>query len=92
MVRTIRYLNIILIASIIMLSLNAASASSNDISNLKKLIKSSNDPKMNTQSLAFFLATHNYDVTPKNGYVELELGVHDYKVTPDGDNPEILEE
>ena len=73
MVRTIRYLNMILIASLIILSLNTASAASDDIQNLKKLISSSNDHKMNVQDLAFFLATHNYDVTPKNGYVELEL-------------------
>jgi len=91
MVRTTRYLNLILIASLIMLSLNAASASSNDVSNLKKLISSSNDPKMNTQDLAFFLATHNYDVTPKESYVELRLDGQVYKVTPDGDNPEICD-
>ena len=86
-----RYLNIILIASLIMLSLNAASASSDDISNLKKLISASNDPKMSTQDLAFFLATHNYDVTPKESYVELRLDGQVYKVTPDGDKPEICD-
>ena len=74
-----------------MLSLNAASASSDDISNLKKLISASNDPKMNTQDLAFFLATHNYDVTPKEGYVELRLDGQVYKVTPNSDKPELLE-
>lgn len=92
MVRMTRYLNIILIASLIMLSLNAASASSDDISNLKKLISSSNDPKMNTQDLAYFLATHNYDAIPKNGCVELKLDGQAYKLTPNGDKPEILAE
>jgi len=70
----------------------AASSSSNDISNIKIVISASNDPKMNVQDLAFFLATHNYDTTPKEGYVELDLNGHVYKVTPNGDNPEILEE
>ena len=91
MVRTMRYLNLALIASLIILSLNSASASSDDILNLKKLISSSNDHKMNAQDLAFFLATHNYDATPKNGYVELKLDGHIYKVTSDGNNPEICD-
>ena len=43
---------------------------------------------MSTQDLAFFLATHNYDVTPKEGYVELRLDGHVYKVTSNGDKPE----
>ena len=91
MVRTMRYLNLALIASLIMLSLSAASAASDDVSNLKKLISSSNDPKMSTQELAFFLATHNYDVTPKESYVELRLDGQIYKVTPDGDKQEICD-
>jgi len=91
MVRTMRYLNLALIASLIIMSLNSASASSDDILNLKKLISSSNDQKMNAQDLAFFLATHNYDATPKNGYVEIKLDGHIYKVTPHGDKPKILE-
>ena len=91
MVRTMRYLNLALIASLIMLSLSAASAASDDISNLKKLISASNDPKMNTQDLAFFLATHNYDVTPKEGYVELRLDGQVYKVTTNGDHAELCD-
>lgn len=86
-----RYLNLALIASLIMLSLSAASATSDDILNLKKLISASNDPKMSTQDLAFFLATHNYDVTPKKGYVEVRVDGQVYKVTPDGDKPEICD-
>ena len=91
MVRTMRWMNLALSASIIVMSLNAASASSDDISTIKKLISSSNDHKMNARDLAFFLATHNYDATPKNGYVELELDGHAYKVTSDGNNPEICD-
>ncbi len=73
------------------LSLSTAFAASDDIQNLKKIISTSNDPRMNTQDLAFFLATHNYDVRPLEGYVELRLDGRIYKVTPNGDKPEILE-
>ena len=37
---------------------------------------------MDTQDLAFYLATHGFDVTPKNGYVEANLGGRIYKLTP----------
>ena len=47
---------------------------------------------MNTQDLAYFLATHNYDAIPKNGCVELKLDGQAYKLTPNGDKPEILAE
>ena len=80
-----------LIAGLMMLSLSATSAASDDIQNLKKVISASNDPRMNTQDLAFFLATHNYDVRPLEGYVELRLDGQVYKITPNGDKPEILE-
>lgn len=91
MVRTMRFLNLALIACLTMLSLSITSAASDDISNLKKLIVSSNDPNMNAEDLAFFLATHNYDATPKESYVELRLDGQIYKIVPDGDNPEINE-
>jgi len=91
MARATRYLNIVLIASLIMLSLNTAFAASNDISNLKNIISSSNDHKMNSQDLAFFLATHNYDATPRGSYVEVRLDGQIYKVTPNGDHPEICD-
>ena len=84
-----RYLNLALIASLMILSLSAAS--DEDITNLKKLISSSNDPKMSAQDLAFFLATHNYDVRPLEGYVELRLEGQVYKITPNGDEAQSLE-
>ncbi len=80
-----------LIVSLMMLSLSTASAASDDISNLKKIISSSNDPKMNAQDLAFFLATHNYDVRPLEGYVELRLDGQIYRLTPNGDKPELCD-
>ena len=39
---------------------------------------------MDTQDLAFYLATHGFDVTPKGGYVEANLVGRVYKLTPNG--------
>lgn len=86
-----KYLNLALMASLIMLSLSIAATASDDISNIKKLISTSNDPRMSVQDLAFFLATHNYDVKPLKGYVELRLNGQVYKLTPNGDKPELCE-
>ena len=83
--RMMRYQNLALIASLILLSLSTATAASDDISNIKKVISTSNDPKMRVQDLAFFLATHNYDVRPLDGYVELRLDGRVYRLTPNGD-------
>ncbi|MGA9098352.1 MAG: hypothetical protein WB392_05410 [Methanotrichaceae archaeon] len=80
-----RYQNLAIIASLIILSLSTATAASDDIQNIKKVVSTSNDPKMSVQDLAFFLATHNYDVTPKDGYVELRLDGQVYELTPNGD-------
>jgi hypothetical protein len=45
---------------IIMVSLNTASALNGDISDLKSLIANNEDTRIDSQDLAFFLATHNY--------------------------------
>jgi len=42
---------------------------------------------MNTQDLAFFLATHNYNVVPKDVYVELDLNGMILKLTPNREKP-----
>ena len=82
MVREMRYLSLARVASIMMLSLNTATAESDDASSPKKPISATDDPKMNGQDLAFFLATHNYDVTPEEGYIELRLDGQVYKLIP----------
>lgn len=64
-----------------------ASASGNDISELRKSVFSFEDPKITVQDLAFFLATHNYDATPRDGYVELQLNGECYRLVPNGDAP-----
>jgi len=35
---------------------------------------------MTPNDLAFFLATHNYDATPKDGYVQVKIDGTIYKV------------
>jgi hypothetical protein len=67
--------------------LHTASALGNDMSELKQLVSSYDDPKMTAQDLAFYLVTHNYDATPKDGYVELQLDGENYKLVPNGEAP-----
>ena len=83
-----KYLMAIMAACIIITAgLNTASASGEDISDLKKLISVNEDVRMNSQDLAFFLATHNYNVVPKDGYVEIDMVGKIYKLVPNGDEP-----
>jgi hypothetical protein len=42
---------------------------------------------MDTQDLAFFLATHNYNAVPRDGYVELNLNGTIYKLIPNSKKP-----
>ena len=66
-----KYLLAIMAACILMAFMNKASAMGEDISDLKKLISVNEDIRMNSQDLAFFLATHNYSAVPKDGYVNV---------------------
>jgi len=79
-----RYLLAIMAACILMAFMNTASAMGEDISDLKKLISGNEDTRMNSQDLAFFLATHNYDAVPRGGYVELNLNGTIYRLIPNG--------
>lgn len=74
-------------ACILMAFLNTASAVGEDISDLKKLISVNEDTRMNSQDLAFFLATHNYNAIPKEGYVNVNLDGKICKLVPNGDKP-----
>ncbi|VVB64702.1 Uncharacterised protein [uncultured archaeon] len=58
-----------------------------DCTELSKLISQSGDTNMATNDLAFFLATHNYDATPKNGYVQVKIDGTIFKVVPNGSQP-----
>jgi hypothetical protein len=54
---------------------------------LSKLISQNEDAFMTADDLAFFLATHNYDATPKDGYVQVKIEGITYKVVPNGAHP-----
>ena len=82
-----KYLLAITAACILMTVMNTASAMGEDISDLKKLISGNEDTRMDTQDLAFFLATHNYNAVPRDGYVELNLNGTIYKLIPNRDKP-----
>lgn len=82
-----KYLMAIMAACIIAVGLNTASASSEDISDLKKLISVNEDSRMNSQDLAFFLVTHNYSAVPKDGYVNIDVDGKIYKLVSNGDKP-----
>jgi len=82
-----KYLLAITATCILMACMNAASAMSEDISDLKKLISSNEDARMNSQDLAFFLATHNYGAVPKDGCVEVDLNGQICKLIPNGNEP-----
>ena len=80
-----RWVSEIIAICIIMVSFNTATGE--DISDLKKLISTNEDTHINFKDLAFFLATHNYNVIPKDGYAELNLNGKIYKLAPNGDKP-----
>ena len=56
-----------------------------NITSLKNLLTSFDDPGINSQDLAFFLVTHNYDATPVGSQVEVKLNTEVYLLIPNGD-------
>jgi len=76
-----------LLSLVVLLALPTASASSASITDLKFTISCFDDPHMDAEDLAFYLATHGIDATPKGSYVEADLGGDVYKLTPNGAAP-----
>lgn len=70
---------------------NTSTALDNDISKLKGLMYSFEDTKMTVRDLAFYLATHNYDARPAEGYVALEINGGIYRLIPNGDAPGLFD-
>ena len=70
------------------MSASAGNASGTvDHTELLKLIYQNEDPLMTSNDLAFFLASHDFDATPKDGYVEVKLDGEVYKAVPNGNEP-----
>jgi len=82
-----RWLNTIMAVCIIAASLPAVAVSDENISCLKDLLSSFEDQSMNSQDLAFFLATHNYDAVPAGSRVKVSLDGAVYMLIPNGDRP-----
>jgi hypothetical protein len=80
------YLIAALVSVILFESAGQASGAS-DNTELLKLISQNEDPHMTSNDLAFFLATHNFDATPKDGYVEVKLDGSIYIAVPNGNEP-----
>jgi hypothetical protein len=76
-----------IVSIVIMLALPTVSASYDSLSDLESSISGFDDPRMDSEDLAFYLATHNFDATPKGGYVEVDLSGNVYKLTPNGSAP-----
>lgn len=76
-----------LIALAIMMAVPTVSASGESISDLKSLISSFDDPQMNAQDLAFYLASHGFDAIPRGSYAEVNLGGETCKLVPNGSEP-----
>lgn len=61
-----------------------------DSKELTKLISQNCDARMTPNDLAFFLATHNFDATPKDGYVQVKIDGTIRKIVLNGSNSEIV--
>jgi hypothetical protein len=70
-----------------MLAIPSVTASKNTLNELKSAISSFDDPHMDADDLAFYLATHDFDAKPKGSYVEVELGEKICKLIPNGSAP-----
>jgi hypothetical protein len=56
-------------------------------SQLSELISQNEDVQMTAEDLAFFLAMHNFDATPKDGFVQVRVNGIIYNLVPNGANP-----
>ena len=65
-------------------SLTALSSAVADNSALVTLISQNDDPRMDVNDLAFFLATHDFDAVPKKDHVEVQIDDTVYKLVPNG--------
>jgi hypothetical protein len=60
---------------------------SDSYQDLLNLTQTNEDTRMDARDLAFILVTHDFDATPKDGYVIVELNGTIYILTPNRDKP-----
>lgn len=77
----------IIMIFLVLNSLFVTGACADEISQIKALVTSFDDPKMSANDLAFYLITHNYDAKPVDGHVELKADGLVYRLTPNGNSP-----
>ena len=82
MMRQIATYLIAALTFIVFVSANLAFGTVAENSDLTKLISQYHDTHMTVNDLAFFLATHNYDAIPKEGYVQLTIDGTIYRAVP----------
>ena len=82
-----------LLAALVCVAFAPASYASRaaDSTELSKRISQNEDLQITPNDLAFFLATHNYDATPKDGYVQVKINGTIYKAVPNGANPGLVD-
>ena len=67
---------------IVVVSANPAFGAVTENRDLKELISQYHDTHMTVIDLAFLLATHNYNATPKDGYVQITIDDTIFKAVP----------
>ncbi len=82
-----KYRIILIVISIAAIAVCPGESTGDDLGRLNKLISSFEDQLIDSHDLAFFLATHSYDATPKSGYVEVKLNDVVYRLIPNEEEP-----
>lgn len=79
--QSVSYLLVALTCNVL-ISANPAFSAVAESNELTKAISQFHDAHMTVEDLAFFLATHNFDSTPKDGYVQVKIDGAIYKLVP----------
>ena len=85
MIRQIATYLIAAITCMVFVSANPAFGSLAESSDLAKPVSQYHDNYMTVNDLAFYLATHNFDATPKDGYVQVTINGITCKATPNSE-------
>jgi len=78
---------VVIFVFLISLYFSPLSSAVTDKSGLMTLISETEDSYLSVNDLAFILATHDFDATPKGDYVEVRLNDVVLKLVPNGSHP-----
>jgi hypothetical protein len=79
--------SLIIALACVAFSLASIASGATENAELSKLISQNEDAYMTAEDLAFFLAVHNYDATPKEGFVQVKVDGAIYNLVPNGIAP-----